>query len=546
MTIYTWGVDFLNYLPKSFQLVWYVIGIIFVLIIPDSFPQIESAFFQYPLGEPKIKIGIHYIRFVGIAALSLIIFFVFRERYHLIGDPLDPHYIFLPTAQMWDRLSDEVIGISEFLAIQFNMVPMHSDPRVGAHLASIFHGGSFVFLALIFARHFGKNFSESLMLFLFLVTGQYVFVFFGHGDNYYTPLVMFLWYFYELFRTMERKQYDYRLILSCFLAIYSHPVGFAFLPSCFLACLFYDSKDSWKRPVVLLLLVVCSGILAYLLLFMTHQSSVLFNVHLFKEVDYKLPFFSFYKISLILNTYLSNAFTGTILFLTALIQIFRTKQFHKESHNSPLWILLTILLPLFFLDIFVDHSLGICDQDLMAISAFTLSMIGLWMYIKYCRFRYSFSMIFLNLWLLIPMVAVFHTNTNVKRLEYLNPLDICYLNNVYSPYARLGANFTYEKGLENEALHQFALGIQNTWGNTRLVNLSYFYYYSYQYGRVKEGKETLAYLLNTFPEQADYIFRFPIDRQSILFQDTQQLSKELYEKTKNPVYLKIQQMLYIK
>lgn len=544
-TILIWGIDFLAYLPAPFQICWYLIGIIAILLIPEKLTigispiiqRISSTYETLTRKHRSFPLLISFIIFL--TGITLMIFF--RQRYHLLGDQI--FNTGLPSHISLKRLSDLIRDLSGFFAVNFHIIPDNINPREFIYYFSALHGGIFILLSLLFAQRFGKTSLEKVIIFLFLVTGQYMFIFFGTGDNYYTSLVMFLWYFYELFLFLEGKGCFWRLIVSCLLSIYAHPEGLALAPSCFFALYFTEPKN-YKRIISIVGLVSLVILIYFFWKKVGGETTAVFNVPWFVEKNNRYPIFSFYKLSYFLNIYLSNALTGFALCIIGIF-IFLRKALTTSVTKEPLisratWIILSPIPFIFFCDIFTEHALGVSDQDMATLSALMITMIGIWLILTYGKKYLSFSVIILNLWLLVPMVFVFHTYANVNRMITLYPKDKAQVMNEFSPYVWLGMRFRYEPDLQQETLAQFKLGFtQENNPEFKLFSMLHYSYWAYRFGQDKEGFASMKTLLETTPDKTgrylQQIHRLPEQMKT----DVLEISRKLFVQTENPIYQQI-------
>jgi len=219
------------------------------------------------------------------------VFYLCRIKYVFLGDL---------------NLRLEQVMRKEFLSTEYlTMKALYYFSRLGAKtssyepqtmfkLYSYICGGAFIYIACLLADLLGKGALQKLFFLLLHISTGLLLVFCGYIEVYATPVVLLSLYMYLGLRYLKYKKNFFYVVLSLGLAIASHLLCFAAVPS--LIILWYFShKNNFKFVAGLshkkIATVITILVLAALLLLLKKGNSFVLTLKAPREFPNYLTFF---------------------------------------------------------------------------------------------------------------------------------------------------------------------------------------------------------------------------------------------------------------
>jgi hypothetical protein len=412
MPQYLWGISFYHFFPV--EVGWISTWLILVVLIPGS-----GEFLYERLSALSAKIKPPFDRwgqnttFLLISVLSLPLFWIFRNRLHVLGDG-------------YFRIQDLPFGrlhlqewLDGFIHLVIYRIMTKFIPSWSAELTytvvSILCGGLFIFVALKLSSYLGKNGFQKALIFFFLFTLGSVQLFFGYVESYSILQVIFLLYLWFSLRCLSGKSGIYPVLLTLIVSIGLHVTSLIYIPS-FLYLLIsrqatplpsgYEeasaggkqrgrsSKEKMKgktpfNPLVLLALIAAAGVIIWWVLKVAsgleEKGKGMFFVPLRGTVNYPFSMFSWGHILEYLNQLLLLSPAGVSLILFFLV--FKIK--YKSYRSGERWddktinfLFIAAVFALIYLFV-VNFTLGSADWDLRCSPAPFFGLLGAMLFLRW-------------------------------------------------------------------------------------------------------------------------------------------------------------------
>jgi hypothetical protein len=225
---YLWGVHFYHFFP-----VW--IGWIFTLVmLIVLIPGIGERLFAVgevvalKIKKPLERSNPNLVFLLG-SFLSLPLFWIFRNRLHLLGDGYF-RIQDLPEGRLHPQ--EWLDGFIHLMVFRnaVKLIPSWT-PEFTYVIISVLCGGAFVFVCLKLASFLGKNGFQKAIIFFFLITLGSVQLFFGYVESYSILQVMLLAYIWFSARCLAGKSSIYPALLALVLSIGLHITSLMYVPS---------------------------------------------------------------------------------------------------------------------------------------------------------------------------------------------------------------------------------------------------------------------------------------------------------------------------
>lgn len=236
----TWGFDHIFYYGATGKLIF--VAILLLLIIPYTNKLIGYGFHWlsriFDQSDSK-KIFV----FILCSCLSVFVFYLLRVKYYFLGD----FNIRLIQTMKKEFLTTEYLSMRLLYIFASLAGKAGFTAEQSFKLYSNICGGLFVFISLLIADLCGKSNFQKLILFLSQVASALVLVFCGYVEIYATPILLLSLYFYFSLRYLKQKSGFLMPVLCLGLAIFSHLLCLAAIPS--LVVIYYFNNEQKLRFV---------------------------------------------------------------------------------------------------------------------------------------------------------------------------------------------------------------------------------------------------------------------------------------------------------
>jgi len=183
-----WGVNQLAYIPLVPR--WIIIASVFLMLIPTvnrTLYDVLARFFN--LAEKNLKKTHRYYTYVFFSLVSLVPFWMFKTKTHLLGDG------YLRARDIMGGAKFSVTEPLDFYLHALTYRLLKSDGFQIYSLLSCLGGALFVFLALWLSCLLGKENKERVLAFVILISMGSVQLFFGYVESYTWVYIGIMAYF---------------------------------------------------------------------------------------------------------------------------------------------------------------------------------------------------------------------------------------------------------------------------------------------------------------------------------------------------------------
>jgi tetratricopeptide (TPR) repeat protein len=225
---YMWGVHFYHFFP--FWIGWISTLIMIIVMIPGIGERLFAGCEALALKvkKPFDRLNPNLLFLVG-SFLSLPLFWIFRNRLHLLGDGYF-RIQDLPEGRLHPQeWLDGFIHLMVFRTA--TKLTASWTPEFTYAAISVICGGIFVFISLKLASFLGKNGFQKVVIFFFLITLGSVQLFFGYVESYTILQVMLLAYIWFSVRCLAGKSGIYLALLTLVISIGLHITSLMYVPS---------------------------------------------------------------------------------------------------------------------------------------------------------------------------------------------------------------------------------------------------------------------------------------------------------------------------
>ena len=225
---YMWGVHFYHFFPVWIG--WISTLVMLAVLIPGIGERLFAGCEALALKvkKPFDRLNPNLMFLVG-SLLSLPLFWIFRNRLHLLGDG-------------YFRIQDLPEGRlhpQEWLDGFIHLMVFRTATRLTASWTpeftyaaiSVLCGGVSIFVSLKLASFLGKNGFQKTVIFFFLITLGSVQLFFGYVESYTILQVMLLAYIWFSARCLAGKNSIYPALLTLVISIGLHITSLMYVPS---------------------------------------------------------------------------------------------------------------------------------------------------------------------------------------------------------------------------------------------------------------------------------------------------------------------------
>jgi tetratricopeptide (TPR) repeat protein len=449
-----WGVNQLAYVSLVPR--WIIIVLAFLILVPKVNRvccHVLAAFFSQV--EKSFRRMNTCYKYVFFSVASIIPFWVFRAKTHLLGDG--------------SLRGSEILAGKEFSAtapLDFYVhVLIYRYLKVGAHqtyaLLSCLAGGLFVFLALWLSHHLGKESKEKALALVILVSMGSVQLFFGYVESYSLAYTGIMAYFLLSLCFLESKCSFILPVLALFFSVSLHLSALYLLPSLIYLCVATSGTGertfNLKRvfSMTAMLLLMGAGLLVLSIHNPDKTISSAYFISLFGSQEDPYSLFSAAHLVDVMNEQLLLSPVGIAIW--AVVIFFAGKISFKDKVITFFMIVTLFSLVFAFM---IDPKLGYArDWDLFCSTGLGYTVLGIYLGFNYLRraemrrLNYVILAIaFTALFSTLPWIYVnAHEDKAVERFKALLTVDAersAYGHEILARYYR-------DKGLLNEEMEEW-------------------------------------------------------------------------------------------
>ena len=363
----TWGFDHILFYGTGARFLFFFVCLILILPYSNNLIRIGLSWFTDKLSRLGTK---KVFLFLLLSIASGFIFYLLNVKYFFLGDF---------NLRMTQTLKKEFVA-TEYLTMRLLYAFAILGPKF-AHtheqffkLYSYLAGSFFVFVSFLIADLTGKTTFQKLLFFFAQLGTALLLVFCGYVEVYATPALFLTVYVYFGVRYLKFKTGFIFVVLSLVLAIASHMLCLAALPSIFVAWYFNNknkvaSISQWPNKKIaawITLLVAAAIVLAFKV-----KSGFFLTLSPPASQPKLLTLFDFRHFWELFNgQILANGLSFIFIFVLVVKSTREKKQLFSEHY-----FLLSISGCFFLLIFMANLQRGSGDWDIMAISAVSLNLI---------------------------------------------------------------------------------------------------------------------------------------------------------------------------
>jgi Flp pilus assembly protein TadD len=386
---YMWGIHFYHFYPLWIG--WIATLVTLTVLIPGVG---ELLYFRFEALVKKIRKPFNSLSqnksFLILSFISLPVFWLFRNRLHLLGDGYF-RITELPTGRLHlQEWLDAFIHLVVY-RVTIKLIPTWS-VELTYSIISVLCGGVFVFLALKLSALLGKTGLGKVLIFFSLISLGSVQLFFGYVESYSILQVVLLAYILFSAMYLLRKVNVFPVLVTFVISIGLHVTSLVFAPSFIYLLTKRDKARSRKKEsvtktisnafmlvglIVASFLVVSWTIIVAIGLEKTGKG--IFLLPLKATGGYSFTMFSLAHISEFVNQLLLLSPLGISLIVFFLFFRIKFRRFDDKLLN---FLILATSFALLYLFVF-NFTLGSADWDLRSMPAPFIGLLGILLFLRW-------------------------------------------------------------------------------------------------------------------------------------------------------------------
>ena len=376
-----WGINQLAYV--SFIPRWIIIILALFILVPKVNKILYDVFagFFNLVGKNLKRIN-RYYKYAFFSLVSLILFWVFKAKTHLLGDG------YLRGSEIMAGMQFSVTEPLDFYLHALAYKFLKLDGYQIYTLLSCLAGACFVFLALWLSHLLGKENKEKVFAFMILVSMGSVQLFFGYVESYTLVYVGTITYLLFSLLFLKGKCSLFFPSLALFFSISLHISAIYLLPSLIYLCMVKSKREERTSDfksafsVSLILLVVGVGFFILSTQNPGKASPAPYFISLSGSQKDPYSLFSFAHLVDMINEQFLISPIGIVLWLLMALLLVR-------RINLKDGIVIFFIIVIFFSFVFalvVDPKLGYArDWDLFSSTALGYTLLGIYLGFDYLR-----------------------------------------------------------------------------------------------------------------------------------------------------------------
>ncbi len=392
---YAWGVHFYHFFPAWIG--WALALLSLAVLIPpvgeSLYERLENV--ATAVSRPFTHLN-QNLTFIFLSLLSLPLFWIFRDRMHLLGDGMF-RITELPSGKI--HLQEWLDGFIHGIAYRLMMkqVPTWT-PELTYAFVSVLCGGAFVFFALKLSSLLGRSGFGKLLIFSFLITLGSVQLFFGYVESYSILQVALLAYVFFAARYLSGKNSILPVLVVFMISVALHITSLIYIPS-FVYLLLKGRKDQPAKEkglgktisnafLVAALVVAAFLVISWVIVVATGLEKTgkgIIILPLLGTETYAFGMFSPAHILEFANQLLLLTPVGISLLLFLVYFKFKHKEFKNRLVN---FLMLAVFCAMVYLFAF-NFTLGSADWDLRSSPAVFFALLGVLTFLDWGEKRYS-------------------------------------------------------------------------------------------------------------------------------------------------------------
>jgi tetratricopeptide (TPR) repeat protein len=422
-----WGVNHLAYvffIPR-----WIIVILAFFVLVPKVnkiFYNVIAAFFT--LVEKSLKRINRYCKYLFFSLGSIIVFWVFDAKTHLLGDG---------SVRGNEIMAGTKLSVTEPLDFYLHAL-VYDFLKLDAYqtytLISCLAGAGFIFLSLCLSHLLGKENKEKVLAFVVLVSMGSIQLFFGYIESYSLVYVGILTYFLFSFLYLKGRCGLFFPSLALLTSISLHLSAVYLLPSLVYLHLVSSQKEkkhfNFKKilSVVFILLIVGAGFFILSKKNPNPTSVTAYLIPLAGGENDPYSLFSGAHLVDMINEQLLLSPAGIILWAMV---IFFARKIDFKDRVATFFIIVTLFS--FMFAFVMDPKLGYArDWDLFSTTGLGYTLLGIYLWLNYFRQdkarKLNYMIIALSFTALFSTLPWIYVNAQedqaVERFKALLDLDV--------------------------------------------------------------------------------------------------------------------------
>ncbi len=386
---YMWGVHFYHFYPLWIG--WLLTLATLAVLIPSVG---ESLCPKFEALAKRIRRPFDSLNqnksFLLLSFASLPIFWVFRNRLHLLGDGMF-RITDLPEGRL--HLQEWLDAFIHLVAyrVMVKLIPSWT-PELTYSIISVLCGAVFVFLALKLSALLGKTGLGKTLIFFSLISLGSIQLFFGYVESYSILQVGLLAYILFSAMYLMRRVNVFPALIAFVVSVGLHVTSLVFIPSLIYLLTRTDKGLSGKKraptktkskALILVGLIVASCLVVVWIFIVASglekTGKGIFILPLIATDSYPFGMFSLAHISEFVNQLLLLSPLGISLIIFFLFSKIKFKDFKDRLTN---FLILATSFALVYLFVF-NFTLGSADWDLRSMPAPFIGLLGILLFLRW-------------------------------------------------------------------------------------------------------------------------------------------------------------------